>query len=54
MHENIFQIFLADIREKYTIDEIIADVGYLYYKIKIGIYGLKQAARLAFDAFREP
>ena len=31
----------------YSIDKIIADGGYFYCCIKKGIYGLKQAARLA-------
>ena len=41
--------FLADIREKYNIDELITDNGYVYWQIKKVIYGLKQAARLAYD-----
>ena len=41
--------YFSDIREKYYIDNIVAPNGYVYCKIKRGIYGLKQAARLARD-----
>jgi len=41
--------FLQDMRDKYNIDSIIAPDGYVYCKIKRGMYGLKQAARLAYD-----
>ena len=41
--------FLEDIRKKYNINAIVAPDGYVYCKIKRGIYGLKQAARLARD-----
>ncbi|GFH54654.1 hypothetical protein CTEN210_11130 [Chaetoceros tenuissimus] len=40
--------FFADIRERYNIDELIADDGYVYIKIKKGMYGLKHAALLAY------
>ena len=42
--------FLSDIREKYNIDDLVAEDGYVYCKIKKGMYGLKQATRLAYDA----
>ena len=42
--------FLSDIREKYNITSIIAPDNYVYCKIKRGMYGLIQAARLAYDA----
>ena len=45
--------FLQEMREKYKIDSIIAPDGYVYCKIKRGMYGLKQAARLAYDKLRE-
>ena len=41
---------MPDIRLKCNIDKIIASDGYVYYKIKGGIYGLKQATRLAYMA----
>ena len=41
--------FLPDIRAKYNIENLIATDGYVYCKIKRGMYGLKQAARLARD-----
>ena len=41
--------FFSDVRAKYNIDEIIAPDGYVYCKVKKGLYGLKQAARLAHD-----
>ena len=41
--------FLPEIRTKYSIDKIIAPDGYVYCEIQRGIYGLKQAAKLARD-----
>jgi hypothetical protein len=35
--------FLEDIRKRYNIDKIIANDGYVYCKVKKGLYGLKQA-----------
>ena len=40
--------FLDDIRKHYNIDELIDDDGYVYVMIKKGMYGLKQAAILAY------
>ena len=37
------------IREKYHIDGLIEADGYLYIKIIKGMYGLKQAARIAYN-----
>ena len=45
--------FLKDIREKYNIYSIISPDGYVYCKIKRGMYGLKQAACLARDQLIE-
>ena len=45
--------FLKNIRKKYDIDSITSPDGYLYCKIKRGMYGLKQAARLARDQLIE-
>ena len=41
--------FLQDITDKYDIQKKIAPNGYVYCRIKRGMYGLKQAARLAYD-----
>ena len=41
--------FMGDIRKKYKIDEIIAPDGYVYCEAIRGMYGLKQAAKLARD-----
>ena len=38
-----------DIWTHYSLDTIVADGGYLYAKIEREIYGLKQAAVLAYD-----
>jgi hypothetical protein len=38
-----------DIIEMYKLNEKVAKDGYVYIKIKKGMYGLKQAALLAFD-----
>ena len=37
------------IRDLYNLDEIVIEDGYLYIKIKKGVYGLKQVALLAFN-----
>ena len=42
--------FLEDIKKKYNINSIIHSDGYVYCKIKCGVYGLKQAACLAYDS----
>ena len=43
-----YKHFPADIREKYNLDELVVN-DYIYVKIKRGMYGLKQAAVLAYD-----
>ena len=45
--------FMPDIRKIYAIDKIITDNKYVYCRIKKGVYGLKQAARLAYDDFKK-
>ena len=45
--------FLKDIRLKYGINAIIAEDGFVYCKVNRGIYGLKQAAKLARDQLIE-
>ena len=42
--------FSKEFRDMYDIEKIIANDGYVYCKIVKGMYGLKQAARLAYDA----
>ena len=44
-----FKYFFEDIRQKYNIDDIIASDGYVYVRIEKGMYGLKQAAMLAYN-----
>ena len=41
--------FFEDIKKRYNIEHLIAPDGYVYCKVKRGLYGLKQAARLARD-----
>ena len=41
--------FTDAIRQKYNINDLIGDDDYVYCRIKRGMYGLKQAARLAYD-----
>ena len=45
--------FSKDMRNKYNIDQLIAPDNYVYFKIKKGMYGLKQAVRLANDKLRD-
>ena len=48
-----YDIFLQDIREKYNSDELVDGDGYVYIKIKKGMYGLKQAAILAYKQLKK-
>ena len=41
--------FLKEVRNKYSIEELVAVDGYIYYRIKKEVYGLKQTIRLAHD-----
>ena len=41
--------FFDDIQSKYDIDSKLASNGYIYIRINKGIYGLKQAAVLAYN-----
>ena len=45
--------FLEDITKKYKIQSIIHNDGYLYCKIKRGMYRLKQAAHLAYNSLKK-
>ena len=38
-----------DIRQRYHLDTLVAPDGYVYVKIKKGMYRLKQATVLAYD-----
>ena len=44
-----YKYFPTDIRQRYNIDDLISTDGYVYIKIKKGMYGLKQAAVLAYN-----
>ena len=41
--------FPADIKEKYNLQHIVTTNGFIYIRIKKGMYGLKQAAALAYN-----
>ena len=43
-----YKYFPQDIVDKYSLDSIVHN-GYVYCKIKKGMYGLKQAALLAYN-----
>ena len=43
-----YKYFREDIRIRYNLEEKISR-GYIYVKIKWGMYGLKQAAILAYE-----
>ena len=43
-----FHRFPPDIVKRYKLDQLVADDGYVYIKIKRGMYGLRQAAMLAY------
>ena len=45
----LYKYIPQDIRDMYKLDEKVTPDGYIYIKIKKGMYGLKQAAVLAFD-----
>ena len=45
----LLKYFPADIIEKYELNKKVATDGYVYIKIKKGMYGLKQAAILAYS-----
>ena len=47
-----YKYFPQDIRDKYELDDIVSN-GYIYCKIKKGMYGLKQASLLAYNFLKE-
>ena len=44
-----YKYFPADIRKRYQLDNIVTVDGYIYIRINKGMYGLKQAALLAYN-----
>jgi hypothetical protein len=44
-----YKYFPATIRQQYTLDAFFAPDGYIYIRIKKGMYGLKQAAILVYN-----
>ena len=48
-----YEIFPEDIRQKYNLDQLVHEDGYVYIKIKKGMYGLKQAAILAYKQLKK-
>ena len=42
-----------EIQQEYDTDKFMCGDGFIYCKIKRGVYGLKQAARLAYDLIKE-
>ena len=45
--------FFKDIKDRYNLHDKINADGFVYCRIKKGMYGLKQAARLAYDDLKE-
>ena len=48
-----YRYFPREIREQYDLESKVAADGYIYVKIKKGMYGLKQASVLAYDQLVE-
>ena len=44
--------FDKELRALYNIDELVDSDGYVYCEVKLGMYGLKQAAILAFNQLK--
>ena len=44
-----YKHFPGDIKQRYNLNQKVTDNGYVYIKIKRGMYGLKQAAILAYQ-----
>ena len=47
------QLFPPDVREQCNIDSLIASNNYVYIRIKKGMYGLIQAATLAYKNLKK-
>ena len=48
-----FIYFPTDIIERYSLSELVAADGYIYIRIKKGMYGLKQASLLAYQNLKK-
>ena len=48
-----YKHFPNDIRKRYKLDQKVTDNEYIYIKIKRGMYGLKQAAILAYQELKK-
>ena len=48
-----YKHFPNDIRRRYKLDAKVTKSGHIYIKIKKGMYGLKQAAILAYNNLKE-
>ena len=48
-----YKHFPEDIRKRYNLESKVTDNGYIYVKIKKGMYGLKQAAILAYNELKK-
>ena len=48
-----YKYFDDELKKLYNIDEVVADDNYVYCEIKKGMYGLKQAAILAYKQLKE-
>ena len=48
-----YSIFPQDIIDQYKLSEKVAPDGYIYIKIKKGMYGLKEAAVLAYEQLKK-
>ena len=44
-----FRWIPEEIRQQYNLYDLVEPDGYVYCEVRKGMYGLKQAARLAFD-----
>ena len=47
-----FKYFPQAIRTAYNLEHLVTSQGWIYIKIKKGMYGLKQAARIAYDLLK--
>ena len=48
-----YKHFPPDIRERYNLDFKVTVSGHIFIKVKNGMYGLKQAAILAYDNMKK-
>ena len=45
--------FIGEIRNKYNIDKLMANDGYVYCRIKKDMYDLRQALKVAYDDLKQ-